>query len=202
MTTYIDRYVPGEQGLLVLFHGTGGDENQFIDLGAELAPGWALLGIRGQVNEHGALRYFRRFGEGNLDLGDLRQRTDEVAAHLRARLQEFGLKGRPVVALGYSNGANLVAGLLNRHPDLLAGAALWRPMNPLPRQEGHSLAGRAVLITASLADTITPPEGAAALAESLKESSAKVQLDWVPGGHGLTRQDVEATTTWLEAINS
>lgn len=200
-TRYVDRFVPGDRGLLVLFHGTGGDEHQFIELGAELAPGWALLGVRGQVSEGGALRYFRRFAEGHLDLDDMKIRVDEVAAHVQLRRAELGLEAKPLAALGYSNGANVVAGLLNRHPGLLDQAVMWRPMDPLPWADGHDLAGTLALITASLADHITPAEGAKSLAEHLTLAGASVESEWVQGGHSLTRQDVVLTKAFFEGVN-
>ena len=48
------------QPLLFVFHGTGGDENQFFDFGRQLLPDAGIISPRGNVSEHGALRFFRR----------------------------------------------------------------------------------------------------------------------------------------------
>lgn len=189
---YIDVWSPGSPAL-VLLHGTGGDEHQLMEVAEGIAPGWGRLGLRGQVSEGGALRYFRRFAEGQLDLEDMVARVDAIADHLRARFAELGIER--AYALGYSNGANVAVGLLLRHPELLTGAVLWRPMNPLPA--GPTLVGRRVLITASQSDTITPPAGAAGLASMLEESGAEVSLEWVPGGHSLSRVDFQITQEFL-----
>ena len=70
----------GDAPVVFTFHGTGGDENQFTDLAAELKPGARRIGVRGDVSEGGALRYFRRVGEGRYDMADLKRATQKLAA--------------------------------------------------------------------------------------------------------------------------
>src|SRR6478609_2899702 len=88
-----------------LFHGTGGDEHQFTDLAAELKPGARRIGVRGDVSEGGALRYFKRVGEGRYDMADLARATKKLAGFASA--SEAGAK--QVLGLGDSNGANILA---------------------------------------------------------------------------------------------
>ena len=57
--------------VLVLLHGTGGDERSLLDLGHDLDPQASLLGIRGNVLENGMPRYFKRLAEGIYDEEDL-----------------------------------------------------------------------------------------------------------------------------------
>jgi phospholipase/carboxylesterase len=114
--------------LLFLFHGTGGDEDQFFDIGGELLPGAHLIAPRGDVSEHGALRYFRRTGEGRYDMVDLAERTDRMAAFIRAHAGDRQPAG--VFGLGYSNGANILASVLFAAPDLIDGAVLLHPLIP------------------------------------------------------------------------
>src|SRR5690554_7410064 len=111
--------------LFFVFHGTGGDEDQFFDLAGQLLVGARVIAVRGDVSEGGALRYFRRTGEGVYDMDDLRQRTDKMANFLRSVKTDGKLVG-----LGYSNGANILAAVMFAYPDLIDAAVLMHPLIP------------------------------------------------------------------------
>ena len=49
----------GAARTVVALHGTGGDENDLVPLVREIYPDANILGLRGNVNEGGALRFFR-----------------------------------------------------------------------------------------------------------------------------------------------
>lgn len=187
----------GDPGLplLVLLHGTGGDEHDLVPLARQVLPRAPLLGVRGQVSEGGALRFFRRHAEGVLDLDDLRRRADGLAAWLRAEAARHG--ATRLVALGFSNGANIASALLFQHPGLLAGAALIRPMmihDPDPRLD---LAGTRVLLSAGRADPLVPTAQVEALAATYRAAGAEVTLAWQAAGHALVPGDVTVLTTFL-----
>lgn len=194
--SYLARCEPGEPGrpTLLLLHGTGGDEHNLIGLGQTLAPGWPLLSPRGTVDEDGALRFFRRFAEGQLDIEDMVAKAHEMAAWLPTALPE---NDAGVIAVGYSNGANMAVALLLLHPELFRGALLLRPMNPLRPDPLPDLSEHRVQIHASPADMITPSHEAEALHELLKEAGAEATYVSLPGGHGLTGADIEAGRQWL-----
>jgi predicted esterase len=196
---FLHRYEPGSgPATLLLLHGTGGDENQLIDLGRRLAPEAALLSPRGQVLEDGrAARFFERRGVGDLDLDDLRRRGDELAGWVREACAHYERDPGDVIALGYSNGANIAVELLFRHPDLLRGAALLRPMLPYRPDRPLDLAGTDVLIAVGDADPYSPPGQAAALAELLAAGGAEVELARQSTGHGLVQGDLDALAAWL-----
>jgi len=122
---FIHRFIPATQPgrpPLLLLHGTGGDENDLVPLGAQLSPGSALLSPRGKVLENGMPRFFRRLAEGVFDLADLKVRTAELGDFIAAARKAYGIDAP--VAVGFSNGANIAASLLLTRPDLLAGAVL------------------------------------------------------------------------------
>jgi predicted esterase len=198
------RYEPGNGAVtLLLLHGTGGDEHQLIDLGRQMAPQAALLSPRGKVLEDGvAARFFARRGAGNLDLDDLRRRGSELAAWIADACAEYGRDPGKVIALGYSNGANIAVELLFRHGGSLRGAALLRPMLPYRPDESPALAGTAVLIAAGDADAYSSTEQVTELAELLAAGGAEVELVRQPTGHGLVQGDLDALAAWLQLHGS
>lgn len=197
-TDFIHRFQPAGDGArkpLLLLHGTGGDENDLIALGARLSPGAALLSPRGQVLEGGMPRFFRRLGEGVFDVEDLRARTADLARFVKRARQTYGLAA-PLV-LGFSNGANIGWSLLFARPDLLAGAVLLRPMLPFDPRPLPDLTGKPVLILAGRRDPIVPEEQAALLAALIGEAGGDVTYEAVPAGHGLTGDDLRLAAAWL-----
>jgi phospholipase/carboxylesterase len=190
----------GPNTLLVL-HATGGDEHQLLPLARQLAPGATLLAPRGKVMEGGVTRrFFARRGMLDLDLDDLRHAADELAAFVAAATDAYDLDPSRVTALGYSNGANVAVGMLFRHPEVLAGAALLRPLMPYEPESTPALAGRRVLIAAATADPYAPPAVTGRLATVLDDGGADVTTSMVEGGHDLQQGDLVAAAEWLGAM--
>lgn len=199
---FIHRFIPstspGTETTLLLLHGTGGDEQDLIPLGQALLPGAAILSPRGKVLEHGMPRFFRRFAEGVFDVEDLKFRAGELAQFVTDARRTYSIVG-DVVAAGYSNGANIAAGLMLLHPGLLAGAILLRAMVPFVPEIVPDLAGTKVLLCAGRQDRIIPPEGAVQLSEILERCGADVSFQWHSGGHELGPDDVDVAREWLQA---
>jgi len=183
---------------LLLLHGTGGDEQDLIPLGEALMPGAALLSPRGRVLENGMPRFFRRLAEGVFDLEDLKRRTDELARFIADASRAYGLEQDEIIAVGYSNGANIAASLLLTHPRLLSGAVLFRPMVPFVPRTAPNLTDVPVLLAAGRSDEIVPPEQTEALATILEGAGARVSIEWHDGGHELGQDDLKAAKEWLE----
>ena len=186
---------------LLLLHGTGGDEDDLLGIGPMVAPGAALLSPRGQVLENGRPRFFRRLAEGVFDEDDLRRRTADLAGFVAAARAAHGLAAP--VAFGFSNGANIAAALLLLRPGCLAGAVLVRAMPPFAAPPpaalaGTPVAGTPVLILSGAADPLIPAAAAQRLAADLVRSGADVDHRVLPGGHGLTRQDLDLARVWLD----
>ena len=198
---FVHRFVPGSGAnaatTLLVLHGTGGDEENLLPLGRALLPGAALLSPRGQVNENGALRFFRRLREGVFDLEDLARRTDDLAQFVRDASAKYGFGISGVVAAGFSNGANIAGSLLLKHPGLVRRAVLLAPMVPFEPKPLPDLAGTSVFIGAGRADAMVPPQNTERLAQMLRDCGAAVDIHWDNGGHAITPAEVGAAASWL-----
>ena len=202
---FIHQYVPATRpGLpaLLLLHGTGGNEDDLLPLGAQLLPGAALLSPRGQVLENGMPRFFRRLAEGVFDLDDLRRRTHELADFVDAARGTYDLGPAAPVAVGLSNGANVAAATMLLRPGTLGGGLLLRPMVPLQPDPLPALGGLPVQINAGLADPIVTPGQSDALATLLRRAGATVSVEWIEGGHRLTQVDLETGRRFLTGLSS
>jgi phospholipase/carboxylesterase len=195
---FVHRFIPAtEPGKppLLLLHGTGGDENDLLPLAARVAPGAAVLSPRGKVLEHGMPRFFRRSGEGQWDLADLKQRTAELAEFLKQAREAYGIE-KPI-ALGYSNGANVAWSLMLAEPQALAGAILMRAMLPFDPRPLPDLAGLPVLMLTGRHDELIPPQQAGLLAALLGEAGANASFEMLEANHGLTGEDLKLAAEWF-----
>ncbi|WP_440589603.1 alpha/beta hydrolase [Pelagibacterium mangrovi] len=188
-----DPKTPGAP-TLVLFHGTGADENQFFALGRQLLPNARLVAPRGDVSEGGALRYFHRTGEGVYDMDDLKTRTDAMAEFLKGLAADG-----PMIGLGYSNGANILASVMISHPEIVDAAVLMHPLIPWTPEPVAELAGRKVLITAGQRDPIAPAQLTQALADWFVAQGTETEIAWHEGGHDVPQNELMAVAAFLKS---
>ena len=171
--------------LFFVFHGTGGDENQFFDLASQLLPGAHIIAVRGDVSEGGALRYFRRTGEGVYDMADLALRTANLAAFVRTRQTA----DQKIIGLGYSNGANILASVQFSAPGLFDTTILMHPLIPFVPPKAD-FTGKRVLITAGQRDPMASAATTQALHDYFAANGAEASLFWHPGGHELRQEEL------------
>ena len=201
----VHKFVPAKAGVpypvtLLLLHGTGGDENDLLPLGKELWPGAALLGVRGKVLENGMPRFFRRIAEGVFDVEDLKFRTEELAQFIKAASERYDFSMERLIAVGYSNGANIAASLILLHPHYLAAAVLFRVMMPFTPDIVRDFSNLSVFIGAGERDPIVPRSQPEELAGIFESGGAKVTLFWHRGAHELGADDVDAAKKWLPEV--
>ena len=191
---FIHRFIPGSARspvpVLLLLHGTGGYENDLLDLAHALSPGSAFLSPRGKILENGMPRFFRRLAEGVFDEPDLIQRTHELADFVEAAAQEYKFDPSRVVAVGYSNGANIAASTVLLRPSTLKGAILLRAMVPLVPPLLPDLSGRPVFLSAGTNDPIIPAENVERLAALLRQAGANLELVCNSTGHQLGSKEI------------
>ena len=200
---FIHEFVPGTSNrTLLLLHGTGGNERDLIALGRELDPNAALISPRGRVLENGMPRFFRRLAEGVFDLEDLKFRTNELADFVTAAAQHYGFALDNLVAVGYSNGANIAASILLLRAEIMNAAILFRAMVPLIPAKLPDLSSAHVWIGEGDQDPIVPASETKRLVELLRRAGADVTIRFTNAGHGLTNDDLEAARHWLGALNT
>jgi phospholipase/carboxylesterase len=185
--------------VLVLLHGTGGTESDLLPLAEAISPESSVLSIRGNVLENGMPRYFRRLAEGVFDIEDLQFRTKELNDFLNQAAAEYGFDRGNVVAIGYSNGANIAGSLLFHYEDALQGAILHHPMVPIRGVKLPDLSGVPIFISAGENDPICVPQETEELSALLKEAGANVTVHWERFGHRLTASEVDAAAIWYQA---
>jgi phospholipase/carboxylesterase len=181
--------------LVFAFHGTGGDETQFTALVYDMIPDAGLVAPRGDVSEGGANRYFQRTAEGVYDMADLARRTAAMATFVSG--VRAAHPGRAAFALGYSNGANILAAMTFQHADLFDRIALLHPLIPWQPAPNPGLAGRSVLITAGRHDRVAPLGLTEALVGYYRAQGAAVISEVHDGGHDIRPPEIAALTRFL-----
>ena len=198
---FIHEFVQGKsERTLLLLHGTGGNESDLIPLGRELDPSASLLSPRGKVLENGMPRFFRRLAEGVFDLEDLQKRTHELADFVVSAAEHYKIDNKKIVAVGYSNGANIAVSMLLLRPEILCAAVLFRAMVPLVPKAQLNLSSIQVWIGAGKFDPIVPASETKQLVELLRGAGADVTIRFFGGGHELTDDDVDAAQEWLMTL--
>ena len=187
----------------LLLHGTGGNEEDLMPLAYELDKRPAILSPRGKVLENGvAPRFFRRLAEGVFDIEDLKFRTNELADFVNDASKFYGFDLQRIIAVGYSNGANIASSILLLRPEIFSAAILFRAMVPLVPDIIPDLTNKHIFISSGLYDPIIPKQEAERLFGLFKKAGAKVSLNWQDSGHDLTMEEVQKAKEWLHSSSS
>ena len=181
--------------VIVLLHGTGGNESDLMPLAARINPKATLLGVRGRSTEEGINRWFRRFDAMTYDQDDIRGEAEAFAGFVAGAITGYGLDPARMTYLGYSNGANLLGAILQLHPGTVRSAILLRGIQVLETVPEADLAGARVLMLNGARD----PYGhmAPALEKALTAGGADVTVKMLNAGHELSAEDLLAAKDWL-----
>jgi phospholipase/carboxylesterase len=203
---FIHRFIPSNRkeamaktplATLLLLHGTGGNEEDLIPLGHEIAPEAAILSPRGKVLEAGMPRFFRRLAKGVFDIEDLKFRTNELADFIENASKLYSFDLEYMIAVGYSNGANITSSLLLLRPEILSAAILFRPMVPFIPDTLQNLISKNILICAGEWDPIVPRQNTEKLLDIFKKAHTNVSIYWQKSGHELGQEEILTAKEWL-----
>lgn len=182
----------------LLLHGTGGNETDLIPLTASFGSNYNILSLRGNVLEHGMPRFFKRLGMGVFDEEDLHFRTDEMVAFVNGLAIKEGFNPSKIIALGYSNGGNIAGAALLKHPGFLAGAILYRPMQPFKNPEPVTQKSNTkVFISAGKHDPTVNYGATVAYVDLLRSMGVSVDFHEIATGHNLVQEDIALSSEWL-----
>jgi len=186
--------------VLLTLHGTGGNEAEIAAIAPHLLPGAGILSPRGRVSEHGMNRWFRRIAEGVFDVDDVIARAGELAAFIALARAHYGLGDRRMLAVGFSNGANIALATALLHPEALDRVVAFSGMFPFgDRDPIGDVSGVRLLLANGVADPMAPAASVAHLAAVAAAHGAEVTRHERAGGHGIDGSDLAAARTWLAA---
>jgi phospholipase/carboxylesterase len=204
VTSHSHLFIPGTdltKPPLVLLHGSGGDEHEFVPLATDVAPRSSTLCIRGTIPMDGGFAFFHRFPDRTIDEADITARVSLLADFIEAASARYSLTRAPI-AIGFFNGAIMAAALLLTRPGLLAGAMLFRPLSPFRDDLPTRLDGAPVLIIDGEKDSRRSPGDGARLADRLARAGAMVTHHVLPVGHSITAMDREIAKEWLARVGN
>ncbi|MDH7460356.1 alpha/beta hydrolase [Chitinophagaceae bacterium 26-R-25] len=188
------------QNTVLLLHGTGGDENDLLPIAKYFGDNFNILSLRGNVSEGGMPRFFRRLGMGIFDEKDLAFRTDEMVHFIRDLAVKENFDADKIIALGYSNGANIAGSTLLQYPDFLAGAILFRPMQPFKEISATAVNTKKtpIFMSNGASDPTIDPVATVRYVEVLKKAGFDVADYNLQTSHGLTQKDIELSVEWFK----
>lgn len=182
----------------LLLHGTGGTEYDLLPVAHRISPTSNVLSVRGEVQEMGMSRFFRRLAEGVFDEEDLLFRTEELNGFLDQASNQYEFDRQNVVAIGYSNGANIAGSLLFHCKNALRGAILFHPMVPRRGVTLPELSQTPIFIGAGMNDSVSPQHETKELLTLLKGAGASVEVNWEQAGHQLTHSEIDEAAVWYK----
>ncbi|SUK17668.1 phospholipase/carboxylesterase family protein [Staphylococcus agnetis] len=180
----------------VLLHGTGGNEHDLLPVAELLDPSYHALGVRGKVSENGMNRFFKRHGEGNYDVEDLKFRAHELHQYIQTAARHYGFDINHVVLVGFSNGANIAIELLLNADMPYRKGLLFAPLYPLDVDTHLDLSQKSVFLSMGENDPIVTVQQSHDVEQLFKQRGAHVTSYWV-NSHELTRDAIEAAKATL-----
>lgn len=181
--------------LIVLLHGSGGNEKSLVPLARKVWPDATLLGVRGRVVQDGGTRWYKRITPVKFDQDDVRLEADAFVQFLTKLSEQKNLDLSKAVFVGYSNGANLLAASMMMHPDMVKQAVLMRSMPVLDLLPKANLSKTRVLTITGDKDTLYSPF-APELSAALKTRGASLDARIIDAGHMLSDADASIIAQW------
>ena len=186
--------------LLIVLHGTGGDETSMIPLAEYIDEKSSVLSIRGNVNENGMFRYFKRISPGVFDEENLKIETENLKNFIYKFLGGNGFDPQNTSVLGYSNGANILGSLLYHYGKVFGKSILMHPMIPIKDYSVVAQQSHKILITAGVNDSLVKIEETKELFEIFMLSNGDVKLKIYSSGHSVSNDELIDIKNWYNGL--
>lgn len=195
----IHIFKKGQNGkTLFLLHGTGGNEHDLISIGKLIDPEANILSVRGSVLEYGMPRFYKRKSMTAFDFESLVEETHNLRDFLEDYSRTYKFDRSKVVAIGYSNGANIAASILFHYESAFEKAILFHPMVPIRGLELPNLNHTKIFIGSGHYDQMMPEHEVQELIQMFESANAIVEVFWTDYGHQLSKEEVLAAKAWYE----
>ncbi len=189
MKSYFEKK---DDTLIVVFHGTGGDELDLVPLVQTLFSKSSILSLRGEVSENGMNRFFKRYAHGSFDEDSIRSEAAKIHSFLESKITEF----TRVIFFGYSNGANMIGALLSLYPSFITEAVLLHPMKVI---DIPSHINAKVVVTSGKYDQLISEQETQRFISFLQKQGAVVTSFSFESGHEITMDEIQTLSDHFKA---
>jgi phospholipase/carboxylesterase len=187
--------------IFILLHGTGGSENDLVPFAEFIDSSANIVGLRGNVLENNSItRFFARIEHGVFDMASLNLETNNLNSFLDELASKYNLDRTRFILLGYSNGATMIASLLQKFTNPTMGAILLHPFIPNKDIKPSDLSKVKILITTANNDMICPPHHSEYLLESFKNAYANTEIFYGENNHSISQSELNALKEWYRRL--
>ncbi len=190
----------GAKKTLFLLHGTGGDEHDLLFLDEFLDKKYNLVGLRGNVQEKGMNRFFRRISFGVFDQENIKEEAGKLGTFIRSWMEKHKVSSEDLTFLGYSNGANMLCAMLFYYPQLMKNLVLLHPMLPFEPEFNQKYSDTRAFVSIGLQDHMISPSESKKVVDTLERLGVECTIKEYDSGHGVTEQEIRDIVGYL--VNS
>lgn len=177
--------------VMFLLHGTGGNERDLLSIAQAIDADATHVGIRGNVEELGMLRYFARLSDGSFDARSLAKETYTLHKTILEIIEKNDWNEKELSVLGYSNGANIMQSMMKEFElpfdtYYLLHPSTTRVLDPFLSQKGR------VFVSTGANDPYISTEAFHEIERQLKDASIQTEIFRHEQGHSLTQEELMA----------
>lgn len=181
---------------IILLHGTGADEYDLLSVGELIDKEANLLSFRGDVNENGMNRFFKRFKIGSYDLVSYKEETKKLVNNIIELKEKYHLNLSKTSLVGFSNGANIGLGILQYYPEILNNYILYSPDFIDPKTSFKDLTNKKIFISTSKDDPYSNYLNLLNMFEMIKENNGLLKVNYVVG-HQVTLEIIKESKDFI-----
>src|SRR5699024_897708 len=185
---------------LILFHGTGGREKDLLEVATTVNSDANILSFRGDVDENGQSRFFKRLSVKEYDQDSLKEEGDKIAAEIKRLSIEYNFDISKAVFVGYSNGANIAAYLLLNAGIGVKGAMLMHSAYRSEMIGKGMLFDTEILLTAGAQDVTATAGQSYTLKKALENKGANVTVKLTDVAHEISPMELMGGHIWYMPI--